>query len=151
MTETAPRRSLPIVGPHGGRSRATCRFRCGDACYHEAPNTSDNPYFGDVYTELLSRRGMLRAGAVGVGVSALAVGGAAPALAGPGHGHGNGGHRGNSRLEFTPVQPNTDDQVTVPPGYRQRVVVRWGDPVVPGAPEFDFANQTAEADRKSVV
>ncbi len=146
MTETAPRRSLPIVGPHGGRSRATCRFRCGDACYHEAPNTSDNPYFGDVYTELLSRRGMLRAGAVGVGVSALAVGGAAPALAGPGH--GPGGHRGNSRLEFTPVQPNIDDQVTVPPNYRQRVVVRWGDPVVPGAPEFDFANQTAEAQEK---
>ncbi|MEY9210669.1 PhoX family phosphatase [Thermobifida halotolerans] len=142
MTETAPRRSLPIIGSLGGRSRATCRFRCGDACYHEAPNTSDNPYFGDIYTGVLSRRGVLRAGAVGAGVSALAVGGAAPALA------GNGGRGRNSRLDFSSVQPNVDDQVTVPSGYKHNVVVRWGDPVIPGAPEFDFANQTAEAQEK---
>ncbi len=47
--------------------------------------------------------------------------------------------------DFDPVAPNTADAVTVPDGYDQRVVIRWGDPVLPGAPEFDFANQTAEA------
>ncbi|TDQ49233.1 PhoX family protein [Actinorugispora endophytica] len=140
MTETAPhRRPLPLIGHLGGRSRATCRFRCGDACFHDAPNTSGNEYFGDVYTEVLSRRGVLRAGVVGAGVSALAVGAATPALA---------GGRGNPRLTFTPVQANTADQVTVPEGYRQSIVVRWGDPVVPDAPAFDFANLTAEAQEK---
>jgi secreted PhoX family phosphatase len=46
---------------------------------------------------------------------------------------------------FTPVTPNRDDAVTVPEGYDHRVVIRWGDPVLPGAPQFDFHNQTAEA------
>lgn len=43
------RRLLPLIGsPHpGGRSAMTCRYRCGDACFHEVPNTSDNEYAGD--------------------------------------------------------------------------------------------------------
>src|SRR5690606_23188571 len=107
--------------------------------------------FGDIYTAVLSRRGMLQAGAVSIGITALAVSEADPALAGPGHAHGHHGGphpHPHSRLDFTPVRPNTDDTVTVPRNYAHRVVVRWGDPVVPGAPEFDFANQSAEAQEK---
>lgn len=48
-------------------------------------------------------------------------------------------------LRFTPVAPNTDDTVTVPDGYRQNVVIRWGDPILRGAPAFDPENQTAAA------
>ena len=33
-------------------------------------------------------------------------------------------------------------------GYESAVVVRWGDPVLPDAPAFDFDNQTAEAQTK---
>ncbi|RCV50927.1 PhoX family protein [Marinitenerispora sediminis] len=140
MPDSAPRRRLlPLISHAGGRSRTTCRFRCGDACFHEAPNTSANEYFGDVFTAALSRRNVLRAGAVSAGASALAFGvGAAPATAAP----------RNPRLGFTSVAPNTADAVTVPQGYDHRVVVRWGDPVVPGAPEFDFAGQTAEAQER---
>ena len=46
------------------------------------------------------------------------------------------------------MPPNTNDAVTIPPGYDQRVVIRWGDPVLPGAPAFDFAKQTAAAQEK---
>ncbi|MFD0775451.1 phosphatase, partial [Streptomonospora algeriensis] len=69
MPQSAPhRRSLPLIGPvGGGRSRQTCRFRCGDACFHEAPNASGNTYFGEVAAAALSRRNLLRAGAVGAG------------------------------------------------------------------------------------
>ncbi|GAB3454300.1 PhoX family protein [Streptomonospora sediminis] len=145
MPQSAPhRRSLPLIGQvGGGRSRQTCRFRCGDACFHEAPNKSDNAYFGDIAAAALSRRNVLRAGAVGAGATAVAgLGGMAPALADRNHG------RGNPRLKFESIEGGTADKVEIPRGYEQSVVVRWGDPVLPDAPEFDFANQTAEAQAK---
>ena len=43
----------------------TCLYRCGNACDHPVPNKSDNPYLGDVVNTAMSRRGVLRAGAVG--------------------------------------------------------------------------------------
>ncbi|MGW5693527.1 phosphatase, partial [Streptomyces asiaticus] len=59
------RNLLPLISSHpGGRSALTCRYRCGDACLHETPNTSDNAYVGDVIAGAASRRALLRAGAV---------------------------------------------------------------------------------------
>lgn len=46
------------------------------------------------------------------------------------------------------MAPNKEDVLTVPDGYSSSVVVRWGDPVLPGAPAFDFEKQTAEAQNK---
>ncbi|WP_017557306.1 PhoX family protein [Nocardiopsis baichengensis] len=147
MPDSAPRRTLPLIGQAGGgRSRATCRLRCGDACFHEAPNKSANPYFGDIFSGMVSRRNALRAGAVGAGAAAgfAALGGlAAPASAKPG--------RGDPRLTFKGLKstPGTrPDAVEVPWGYRHRVVISWGDPVLPDAPEFDFDGQTPEAQAK---
>lgn len=59
------RKTLPLIGSHnGGRAALTCRFRCGDACFQEVPNTSSNEYVGDVIAGALSRRSMLRTAAV---------------------------------------------------------------------------------------
>ncbi|MBU3871638.1 phosphatase, partial [Streptomyces sp. 4503] len=59
------RNLLPLISSHpGGRSALTCRYRCGDACFHETPNTSDNAYVGDAIAAAASRRSLLRAGAV---------------------------------------------------------------------------------------
>ncbi|WP_045741781.1 PhoX family protein [Actinoplanes rectilineatus] len=148
------RRLLPLLGHSGGsRDAMTCLYRCGNACDHPVPNTSDNDYLGDVVNAGMSRRGVIRAGAVGGMV--LGFGGAltssAPALAGgTSHGgsHGGGKPVKAGRLTFEAVAPNTADAVTIPKGYQSSVVIRWGDAVVPGAPAFDVHNQTVAAQLK---
>ncbi|WP_432075876.1 PhoX family protein [Streptomyces wuyuanensis] len=153
------RRILPLLSSNhaGGRSALTCRYRCGDACFHEVPNTSDNEYAGDVIAGTLSRRSMMRTAAV-VTV-ATAAGGAVIAQSAPSaqaaavpaagdarHGGPGGGTAGGARgLRFSPVEPNTADKVTVPAGYTQNVVIRWGEPILRGAPAFDADRQTAKA------
>ncbi|WP_282701101.1 PhoX family protein [Streptomyces sp. CC219B] len=151
---------LPLIrtssGSHeGGRSALTCRFRCGDACFHEVPNTTANPYVGDVIAGALSRRSMMRAAAV---VTVATAAGTAGAAAGapsaqaaeaatykPGKPGKPGAGSGARGLRFQPVAPNTTDAVTVPEGYGQNVVIRWGEPILRGAPAFDPENQTAKA------
>ncbi|MEU8190748.1 hypothetical protein AB0C00_26145, partial [Micromonospora carbonacea] len=66
-------RLLPLLGAtrHGSRDAMTCLYRCGNACDHPVPNTSDNPYLGDIVDAEVSRRGVVRAGAV-AGVQHLA-------------------------------------------------------------------------------
>ncbi|MFF9013338.1 PhoX family protein [Streptomyces sp. NPDC014870] len=153
------RKLLPLLStnPHGGgRSALTCRFRCGDACFHEVPNTSDNEYVGDVIAGVLSRRSMMRTAAVvtvaAAAGSAVVGSGSTPAVAAApdsdaASAAAKGFHRvdGARGLRFTPVAPNTADKVTVPTGYEQNVVIRWGEPILRGAPAFDADKQTAAA------
>lgn len=150
------RKLLPIITSHqgsGNRSALTCRFRCGDACFHEVPNTSDNEYVGDVIAGALSRRSVMRAAAVvtvaTAAGSAVIAGPAAPEAAAavqkpvaPTSSKSKKGARG---LRFTPVAPNKTDSVTIPDGYAQNVVIRWGEPILRGAPAFDPDKQTAKA------
>ncbi|HEY1117329.1 MAG TPA: PhoX family phosphatase, partial [Acidimicrobiales bacterium] len=69
---------------------------------------------------------------------------AAPA---PGPKPGKGGHGKPGTLPFSPIAPAavTVDDVTVPAGYRWDPILRWGDPILPGAPAFDAARQSPEA------
>ncbi|MDQ0714804.1 secreted PhoX family phosphatase [Streptomyces luteogriseus] len=161
--ESKVRKLLPLIGTPsgshpGGRSAMTCRFRCGDACFHEVPNTSSNEYVGDVIAGALSRRSMMRAAAVvtvaAAGAGAAGVVQAPQAAAAPAAGAPSAAaaseaarrkHKGARGLRFAPVAPNTADAVTVPEGYRQNVVIRWGEPILRGAPAFDPEKQTARA------
>lgn len=83
------RKLLPLLNSHpGGRSAMTCRYRCGDACFHETPNTSDNEYVGDVIAGALSRRSIMRGAAVvtvaaAAGTAIVAGTGNTPASATP--------------------------------------------------------------------
>lgn len=123
---------------HGNRSSATCQYRCGNACFHEVPNQSSNTYFGDIVASMVSRRTVLKVGAVigataATGLSFQAIRGAAPASAlAPANG-----------LDWKPIAPSTEDAVVIPEGFEQDVVIRWGDKLFSSAPDFDPMNQTA--------
>lgn len=117
----------------------TCEHRCGNACGRPAPNTSDNAYLGDLIAEAVSRRSLFRTGAVAAAV------GVAGSIAVPAAGSAEDSSMAPRGLRFEPVAPNTADAVVVPEGYRQQIVIRWGDPILEGTPEFDPDAPTAEA------
>ena len=145
--ERAERRLLPLLPVarpgrrHGSRSYATCHYKCGDACDKPEPNKTGHQHVSDVIEAAIARRTLLQGAAAG---SAVVVGGVAAgsrAAAGPATapaGTGRNAAVGN----WPPVPPNNLDEVTVPPGYRSRLVIAWGDPVEKRAPAFDAANQT---------
>ena len=143
---------LNLFVAHDGKSKrqhVTCVYKCGDACSKPVPNKSDNEYFGDI-VKSMSRRSILQAG----GVAVLAVGAgsalaacsnttepapttssaAAPAQPSPG-------------MNFSSVAPNSEDAVVTADGYQQAVVISWGDPVLPDAPQFDVTKQTGASQR----
>jgi len=129
-------RLLPMAGlTHGKRSPVTCHLRCGDACSVAAPNATETSYFRDVVTQALSRRTVLGAGATAAGL--VAAGSVLPAAAAP----------KVKKLKFNaiPAQPSSSDALTVPAGWRWEPVIRWGDPILKGAPAFDPNAQTPQA------
>jgi secreted PhoX family phosphatase len=157
------RRLLPIIGTaqrgHTARSAMTCQYRCGNACDHPVPNESDNEYLGDIISTGLTRRGLVRAGALG----ALVIGAAGTGLAGTGSPAVAGPDAepevpdadllaapaaASGALTFKPIPPNQLDALVVPNGYDSAVVIRWGDPVVAGAPAFNAYQQTWQAQLK---
>lgn len=48
-----------------------------------------------------------------------------------------------SRLTFTEIEHGVSETHVVAPGYRCEVLIRWGEPVLPGAPVFDPRAQSA--------
>ena len=130
---------------HGNRSAVTCHLRCGDACSAPVPNTTETSYFRDVAATALSRRSVVGTGLTVAALTAVPTARAAAAPAGPKP--GKGGHGKPGHLPFTPIAPvaTTVDGVTVPAGYRWDPILRWGDPILAGAPAFDGTRQTPEA------
>jgi secreted PhoX family phosphatase len=130
----------------------TCLYRCGNACDHPVPSTSGNPYLGQMVNAEVTRRGVIRAGAAGalvLGFSGAALAASAPvsgAPAGAGSALPDAARATEvaaaGALTFKPIPPNRLDTLIVPNGYDSAVVMRWGEPVVPGAPALDVANQT---------
>jgi hypothetical protein len=90
----------------------------------EAVNPSTEPTIGEV----ISRRTMLKGMAAG---GALGLFGCASTQA-----------PGQETTTFTEVPRSTGPGIQVPPGYTAQVLLRQGDPIKPGAPEYDPRTQT---------
>jgi uncharacterized protein len=94
-----------------------------------AVNPSTEPAIGEV----ISRRTVLKGMAAG---SAYGLFGCATATV--------GGGEGSAAPTFTEVPRSTGEGIQVPPGYNAQVLLRQGDPIRPGAPEYNPATQTGE-------
>jgi hypothetical protein len=133
----------------GTRSATVCHWRCADQCADPHPPRSESPVFAEVAENAISRRSVL-AGGLGALVVGSSVGFTDPAVAAPGNGTGRRAGRPGKGLPFAQLQPaptSDIDELTVPAGYDWTAIMAWGDPVVIGAPLFDFDRQSARAQR----
>ena len=109
------------------------------------PGTPERPTMGETFESVaqraMSRRAMLK-GAVATSATFAITPGALvkSAVAAPAAPMGDPG----DRLTFETVPPGdgSEPDVRVPPNYEVDVVLRWGDPLFPGAPALDLNNQT---------
>lgn len=104
-------------------------------------NCSRERSFSDIVDARYSRREML--GAAGKFAAMLAVGG----LLRPAMSFGQSMVSGSS-LAFAEISQSTSRTHQVAEGYETQLLVRWGDKIVPGAPDFDPLNQLAESQKK---
>jgi secreted PhoX family phosphatase len=101
-------------------------------------NPSDNPTIGTMIESRLSRR----AAVLGLAGSAAAAT-LADQLLNATQAVAQGA--GPSSLTFTELAHQLSERDAVAPGYETQVVIRWGDPLFPGAPAHDPKNVTADA------
>ena len=82
-------------------------------------------------------QGALAVTAIAATVSPIALARAARAQA-----------NGTPSFNFKEVTAGSDEKHYVADGYDADILIRWGDPVLPGAPAFHPQKQTAEAQAK---
>ena len=94
--------------------------------------------FDLVVERALSRRGFM-GGVLAMGSFAALGGSILP----------TGACAASDRFSFEAIPVSTADEVIVPAGYNAEVMVRWGDPLWSGAPEFDPATRGTAASQES--
>jgi secreted PhoX family phosphatase len=119
------------------------RARAYEESENVGRNPTDNATIGDVIAARLGRRDILK-GALGVAAMAATVSPLALAASRASAGSA-------SRFRFDEIEAGIDLHHHVAAGYDADVLIRWGDPVLPGAPAFDPMQQTAAAQRSSVT
>lgn len=100
-------------------------------------NASTMPSFAEIVDRRYNRRHVL--GAIGAGAVTAAVGGVGAAIS------GGAAKAAASSLGFTEVAHDVTPDMAVAPGYDAQVLIRWGDKVMDGAPDFDIGALTAES------
>ncbi|PSK85903.1 hypothetical protein CLV79_107133 [Limimaricola soesokkakensis] len=109
-----------------------------DAADDKGVNTSSAPTIGDVIAARMGRRDLMK-GALGFTAIAATV---SPMALAASRAYAQAGE---GSFDFTEIEAGVSEDMVVAEGYNADVLIRWGDPVLPGAPEFDVDNQTAEA------
>ena len=105
--------------------------------FEEQDGIAVNPSTEPGISELISRRTMLK-GMAASGAFGLFSPMSGCATSGGTQSSGDG----SAPLTFAEIGRATDDKHHVPPGYNAQVLLRQGDPIRPGAPEYNPAQQT---------
>jgi uncharacterized protein len=98
--------------------------------FEELDGAAVNPSTEPTIGELISRRTMLKGMAASSAFGLL--------------GCGTMGAASSSDPTFTEVPRSSGEGIQVPPGYKAQVLLRQGDPIKAGAPEYNPATQTGE-------
>lgn len=111
-----------------------------DRTEQTAPAERQGESFGTILERRFSRRTFLK-GSVVTSAGVLTAAGINEATT------AHAEHLKQSVGGFIPIKPQSPDtdKIVVPEGYTANVLIRWGDPIMPGAPDFDAENQTEEA------
>jgi secreted PhoX family phosphatase len=117
------------------------RAQACEASENVGRNGSDNPTLGDVIAIRFGRRDFLKGA---LGVTAIAATVSPLAFSAGGTARADNG----SRFNFKEVTAGVDANHYVADGYDADVLIRWGDPVLPGAPAFDPLRQSADAQKQ---
>ncbi|MBA3325493.1 MAG: PhoX family phosphatase [Rhodobacteraceae bacterium] len=113
------------------------RSQRADAADDIGVNRPSVPTIGDVIASRYNRRDVMKGA---LGFTAIAATVSPMALIA-----GRAQAQGTSSFDFDEIEAGVSDTHAVADGYDADILIRWGDPVLPGAPEFDVQNQTAEA------
>ena len=104
-------------------------------------NPLQTPTFGDIVNVRLGRRETLKGMLAVTALSATGFAGLLATTSGE-------ALAAAATFQFDEISAGSDERHHVAPGYDAEVLIRWGDPVLPGAPAFDPMNQTAETQEK---
>jgi secreted PhoX family phosphatase len=124
--------------------RSWPRSQAAEEAENGGTNASANPTMGEIIAARYRRRDLLRGAlavtAISATVSPLAVATAEQRKA----------QAANTAplFAFKEVPAGADERHHVAEGYNADVLIRWGDPVLAGAPAFDPMRQTAEAQKR---
>jgi secreted PhoX family phosphatase len=99
-------------------------------------NGTANPTIGDVIAVRFDRRDLIK-GALGVAAISATMGPLALAAA-------KGARAAaTTRFAFKELKAGVDDKHHVAEGYDAQILIRWGDPILPGGKPLDPMNQSA--------
>src|ERR687890_487756 len=93
------------------------------------------PTLGDIIAQRVARRDLLKGLLATTAIAAIAP---------PAFGRSEEG----SGFNFNEIAHGVDETHHVAKGHRADILLRWGDPIIAGAPEFDPRKQTAETQSK---
>jgi secreted PhoX family phosphatase len=103
-------------------------------------NSTGNPTIGDIIAARFDRRDLLK-GALGVAAISATMGPLALAAASQARA------AAPARFTFREIEAGVDVDHHVAEGHDAQVLIRWGDPVLPGGQALDPAKQTAAAQK----
>ncbi|MEH3148453.1 MAG: PhoX family phosphatase [Methylobacterium frigidaeris] len=120
------------------------RSQRAEAAEDVGSNPSANPTLGEVVAHRFDRRGLLGALAVGA-ISAVVAPRALAAAGTPAAAGTTAAGTGAETFPFRELPAGADERHHVAEGHDAEILIRWGDPVLPGAPAFDPRAQSAAA------